>query len=105
MWTLTITSHQNVSATTLKCKFLLMCSGYYNYDNGYTPEFPGYNNFNGQIVHPQKWTSDIDYTNKRVVVIGSGATAVTLVPEMSKKAAKVTMLQRTHIHNDFAKRR
>lgn len=95
MWTLTITSHQNVSATTLKCKFLLMCSGYYNYDNGYTPEFPGYNNFNGQIVHPQKWTSDIDYTNKRVVVIGSGATAVTLVPEMSKKAAKVTMLQRT----------
>ncbi len=95
MWTLTITSHQNVSATTLKCKFLLMCSGYYNYDNGYTPEFPGYNNFKGQIVHPQKWTSDIDYTNKRVVVIGSGATAVTLVPEMSKKAAKVTMLQRT----------
>jgi len=95
MWTLTITSHQNVSATTLKCKFLLMCSGYYNYDNGYTPEFPGYNNFKGQIVHPQKWTSDIDYTNKRVVVIGSGATAVTLVPEMCKKAAKVTMLQRT----------
>ena len=95
MWTLTIAAHQNVSATTLKCKFLLMCSGYYNYENGYTPEFPGYNNFKGKIVHPQKWTSDIDYTNKRVVVIGSGATAVTLVPEMSKKAAKVTMLQRT----------
>jgi monooxygenase len=95
MWTLTIAAHQNVSATTLKCKFLLMCSGYYNYDNGYTPEFPGYNSFKGKIVHPQKWTSDIDYTNKKVVVIGSGATAVTLVPEMSKKAAKVTMLQRT----------
>ncbi len=95
MWTLTIAAHQNVSATILKCKFLLMCSGYYNYDNGYTPEFPGHNNFKGKIVHPQKWTSDIDYTNKRVVVIGSGATAVTLVPEMSKKAAKVTMLQRT----------
>ncbi len=95
MWTLTITPHQNISATTLKCKFLMMCSGYYNYDNGYEPEFAGYNDFKGKIVHPQKWMSDIDYTNKRVVVIGSGATAVTLVPEMSKKAAKVTMLQRT----------
>lgn len=95
MWTLTITPHQNVAATTLKCKFLMMCSGYYNYDNGYLPQFAGYSDFKGKIVHPQKWTSDIDYTNKKVVVIGSGATAVTLVPEMSKKAAKVTMLQRT----------
>lgn len=95
MWTLTITPHPNVSATTLKCKFLMLCSGYYNYDTGYLPEFAGYNDFKGKIVHPQKWTDDIDYTNKRVVVIGSGATAVTLVPEMSKKAAKVTMLQRT----------
>lgn len=95
MWTLTVAPHQNISATILKCKFLMMCSGYYNYDNGYLPEFAGYNDFKGKIVHPQKWADDIDYTNKRVVVIGSGATAVTLVPEMSKKAAKVTMLQRT----------
>jgi len=95
MWTLTIAGHPNVSATKLKCRFLMMCSGYYNYDNGYTPEFTGAENFKGKIVHPQKWTSDIDYTNKKVVVIGSGATAVTLVPEMSKKADKVVMLQRT----------
>lgn len=95
MWTLTIAPHQNVSATTLKCKFLMMCSGYYNYEQGYLPEFAGYNDFKGRIVHPQKWTPDIDYTNKKVIVIGSGATAVTLVPEMSKLASKVTMLQRT----------
>ncbi|MCW5907864.1 MAG: NAD(P)/FAD-dependent oxidoreductase [Chitinophagales bacterium] len=95
MWTLTIAPNQNVSATTLKCKFLMMCSGYYDYENGYLPQFEGYNDFKGRIVHPQKWTEDIDYTNKKVIVIGSGATAVTLVPEMSKKAAHVIMLQRT----------
>jgi cation diffusion facilitator CzcD-associated flavoprotein CzcO len=95
MWTISILPHPNISATTLKCKFLMMCSGYYDYDNGYLPEFAGYNDFKGKIVHPQKWTSDIDYTNKKVIVIGSGATAVTLVPEMSKKAAHVIMLQRT----------
>ena len=77
------------------CNFLFMCSGYYNYENGYTPEFPGAKDFAGRIVHPQKWTDDVDYDGKRVVVIGSGATAVTLVPEMAKKAAHVTMLQRS----------
>ncbi len=95
MWTLSITPHPKVPHTKLKARFLLMCSGYYDYDNGYLPEFKGYNDFKGRIVHPQKWTPDIDYTNKRVVVIGSGATAVTLVPEMSKQAAHVVMLQRT----------
>lgn len=95
MWTLTIAPHSKVPHTTLKARFMLMCSGYYDYDNGYLPEFAGYNDFKGRIVHPQKWTPDIDYTNKKVVVIGSGATAVTLVPEMSKKAAHVVMLQRT----------
>lgn len=95
MWTLTVAPHQNVSSTMLKCRFLMMCSGYYNYDSGYLPEFAGYYEFKGRIVHPQKWTTDIDYADKKVIVIGSGATAVTLVPEMSKKAAKVTMLQRT----------
>jgi cation diffusion facilitator CzcD-associated flavoprotein CzcO len=77
------------------CNFMLMCSGYYRYSSGYTPEFAGIDRFKGRIVHPQKWTDDIDYANKRVVVIGSGATAVTLVPSMAEQAAHVTMLQRS----------
>lgn len=77
------------------CNFLFMCSGYYKYEAGYTPEFSGAADFAGRIVHPQKWIEDIDYAGKRVVVIGSGATAVTLVPELAKKAAQVTMLQRS----------
>jgi cation diffusion facilitator CzcD-associated flavoprotein CzcO len=77
------------------CNFLFMCSGYYNYEAGYTPEFSGTADFAGQIVHPQKWPEDLDYAGKRVVVIGSGATAVTLVPEMAKTATHVTMLQRS----------
>jgi cation diffusion facilitator CzcD-associated flavoprotein CzcO len=77
------------------CNFLLMCSGYYRYDAGYLPQFPGRDAFAGRIVHPQKWTDDIDYAGKRIVVIGSGATAVTLVPELAKTAAHVTMLQRS----------
>src|SRR6185312_7620757 len=77
------------------CNFLFMCSGYYKYEEGYTPEFQGSKDFGGRIVHPQKWSDDIDYAGKRVVVIGSGATAVTLVPEMAKKASHVTMLQRS----------
>ncbi len=79
----------------LSCNFLFMCSGYYSYKGGYTPEFPGIARFAGRVVHPQKWTPDIEYAGKRVVVIGSGATAVTLVPEMAKQAAHVTMLQRS----------
>jgi cation diffusion facilitator CzcD-associated flavoprotein CzcO len=72
-----------------------MCSGYYRYDQGYTPEFPGAERFAGKIVHPQFWPDDVDYAGKRVVVIGSGATAVTLVPAMASDAAHVTMLQRS----------
>jgi cation diffusion facilitator CzcD-associated flavoprotein CzcO len=79
----------------LTCNFLHMCSGYYRYDEGYKPDFPGAERFRGQIVHPQEWTDDIDYAGKRVVVIGSGATAVTLVPAMAETAAHVTMLQRS----------
>jgi monooxygenase len=79
----------------ITCKFLFMCSGYYSYKEGYTPEFPGIGQFGGKVVHPQKWPKDLDYSRQRVVVIGSGATAVTLVPEMAKKAAHVTMLQRS----------
>ena len=77
------------------CNFLFMCSGYYRYEEGYTPEFGGSAEFAGRIVHPQKWPDDLDYAGKRVVVIGSGATAMTLVPEMAKTAAHVTMLQRS----------
>jgi cation diffusion facilitator CzcD-associated flavoprotein CzcO len=75
--------------------FLFLCGGYYSYEGGYTPEFPGLDRFQGTLVHPQKWPEDLDYAGKQVVVIGSGATAVTLEPEMAKTAAKVTMLQRS----------
>ena len=77
------------------CSFLFMCSGYYDYAEGYTPDFAGVDSFRGAIVHPQRWDATLDYAGKRVVVIGSGATAVTLVPEMAKTAAHVTMLQRS----------
>ncbi len=79
----------------LTCNFLYGCAGYYDYEAGYTPEFPGRERFRGTIVHPQKWPEDLDYAGKRVVVIGSGATAVTLAPTLAEKAAHVTMLQRS----------
>ncbi|MFZ1925433.1 MAG: NAD(P)/FAD-dependent oxidoreductase, partial [Solirubrobacteraceae bacterium] len=79
----------------ISCNFLFLCCGYYRYDEGYTPEFPGSEQFAGRIVHPQHWDEDINYAGKRVVVIGSGATAVTLVPSMAESAAHVTMLQRS----------
>jgi monooxygenase len=79
----------------IACGFLFMASGYYRYDEGYTPEFEGTGRFAGSIVHPQHWPDDLDYTGKRVVVIGSGATAITLVPAMAGSAAHVTMLQRS----------
>ena len=78
-----------------RCNFLFMCSGYYSYDQGYEPDFEGKTSFGGKWIHPQFWPQDYDYSNKRVVVIGSGATAMTLVPNMSRTAAKVTMLQRS----------
>ena len=77
------------------CNFLHMCSGYYDFAEGYTPQFKGRESFSGQIVHPQQWAEDVDYAGKNVVVIGSGATAVTLIPEIAKTAAHVTMLQRS----------
>ncbi|MFT6052442.1 MAG: monooxygenase, partial [Halioglobus sp.] len=98
-WTVTTQLTDGESGSTTEeaftCGFLHMCSGYYNYDEGYTPDFEGRDNFTGQVVHPQKWTSDINYDGKRVVVIGSGATAVTLIPEIAKTATHVTMLQRS----------
>jgi monooxygenase len=80
---------------SLRCNFINGCTGYYNYEHGYEPEFAGSEDFTGLIIHPQKWPEDLDYTGKRVVVIGSGATAVTIVPEMARDAAHVTMLQRS----------
>ena len=77
------------------CRFLSFCAGYYNYDAGYAPDFNGVKSFEGRLIHPQHWPKDLDYQNKRVVVIGSGATAVTIVPEIAKDAAHVTMLQRS----------
>lgn len=77
------------------CNFLFCCTGYYNYAAGYTPDFAGVGDYQGALVHPQHWPQDLDYDGKEVVVIGSGATAMTLVPEMAKRAAKVTMLQRS----------
>ena len=94
-WTVEVERGPARELTRLTCSFLFMCSGYYDYAKGYTPEFRGVERFGGRVVHPQKWTDDIDYAGKRVVVIGSGATAVTLVPEMAKRAAHVTMLQRS----------
>ncbi|GIQ76431.1 NAD(P)/FAD-dependent oxidoreductase [Bradyrhizobium sp. RD5-C2] len=94
-WTVEVERGPEQTIERLTCSFLFMCSGYYKYEHGYTPDFPGLADFAGRVVHPQKWTDDIDYVGKKVVVIGSGATAVTLVPEMAKTAAHVTMLQRS----------
>src|SRR4051812_5296778 len=80
---------------TFTCDFLFVCAGYYRYDQGYQPDLPGIGNFAGPVVHPQHWPEDLDYAGKRVVVIGSGATAVTLVPAMAEQAEHVTMLQRS----------
>ncbi|NRA10166.1 MAG: NAD(P)/FAD-dependent oxidoreductase [Myxococcales bacterium] len=94
-WTVEALRVESGEVYRFRCNFLFMCSGYYNYDAGYTPDFEGVEDFRGEIVHPQKWTSDIAYEGKRVAVIGSGATAVTLVPELARKAAHVTMVQRS----------
>jgi cation diffusion facilitator CzcD-associated flavoprotein CzcO len=94
-WTVEAQRSDTQESVRLSCDFLLICSGYYRYDEGFTPAFEGVERFAGRIVHPQQWTEDIDYAGKRVVVIGSGATAVTLVPAMAQSAAHVTMLQRS----------
>lgn len=92
-WTLTIDNGD--AEVTMTANFVFMCAGYYSYRGGHDPDFPGRDRFTGDIVHPQKWPDDLDYRDKRVVVIGSGATAVTLVPAMAETANHVTMLQRS----------
>lgn len=94
-WALTAEREATGEVVAYTAGFLVGCTGYYNYDAGYKPDFPGEEDFQGQIIHPQQWPEDLDYTDKRVVVIGSGATAVILVPTMAEDAAHVTMLQRS----------
>ncbi len=94
-WTVEAKSDETGETVRYSCDFLYGCTGYYRYDAGYEPSFPGAERFRGRLVHPQHWPEDLDYAGKKVVVIGSGATAVTLVPAMSHTAAHVTMLQRS----------
>lgn len=94
IWTLTVQNEQS-GPTTYTCNFLWMCQGYYRHSEGYLPDYPGAQNFQGPIIHPQNWPDDLDYTDKEVVVIGSGATAATLIPAMAGKTKHITMLQRS----------
>lgn len=97
-WTVTLHRTGAAEPITVTCRFLFSAAGYYDYAEGYTPHFDGRDDFRGRIVHPQDWPDDLDYTGKQVVVIGSGATAVTLVPAIAGDAAHVTMLQRSPSH-------
>jgi monooxygenase len=94
-WTITAHDAETGDPVTYTCTFLFMCSGYYSYRGGYRPEFPGEERFGGTLVHPQEWPDALDHAGKRVVVIGSGATAMTLVPAMARQAEHVTMVQRS----------
>ena len=94
-WLVTAERGDTGEQATISCQFIFSCSGYYDYDQGYTPEFAGIDSFKGQVIHAQHWPEQLDYQGKRVVVIGSGATAVTLVPAMSQDTASLVMLQRT----------
>jgi cation diffusion facilitator CzcD-associated flavoprotein CzcO len=91
----TINADHGGQPVAITANFLFMCSGYYSYKEGYTPDFPGIDQFRGRVVHPQQWPEDLDYTGKKVVVIGSGATAMTLIPAMADRVDHITMLQRS----------
>ena len=94
-WTLETLNTATDERQSVRCDVLLMCAGYYRYDKGHTPVFEGQDRFAGDIIHPQHWPEDLNYRNRKIVVIGSGATAVTLIPELAKQAEHVTMLQRS----------
>ncbi|ULP46655.1 flavin-containing monooxygenase [Mycolicibacter virginiensis] len=94
-WSVTAEHTGSRATARFTARFLFLGTGYYDYDAGFTPEFAGVEEFGGQVIHPQHWPQDLDYTGKRVVVIGSGATAVTLIPAMAPKAGHITMLQRS----------
>ena len=106
LWTVTVARSpcarsDSEEQLTIQSRFILDCTGYFDYEQGYTPEFAGIDNFQGEIVHPQFWPEQLEYKDKRVVIIGSGATAVTLVPSMADDTASLVMLQRspTYIAN------
>lgn len=101
LWTVTVVRSDGEEQLAIRSRFILSCTGYYDYEQGYTPEFAGVDDFQGEIVHPQFWPEQLDYKDKRVVVIGSGATAVTLIPSMANDTASLVMLQRspTYIAN------
>jgi len=110
-WRVTLRREDTGDTLGIEAKWIFAAAGYYRYDQGYAPRFPGQEQFNGQIVHPQHWPDDLDYAGKRVVVIGSGATAITLIPAMARLASHITMLQRTPsyvmpipFHDPIAKR-
>jgi cation diffusion facilitator CzcD-associated flavoprotein CzcO len=94
-WMLTVLDLKTDQTRQYSCNFLWMCQGYYRHSEGYMPDFPGKDNFNGTIIHPQNWPKDLDYKDKKVVVIGSGATAATLIPAMADDCDSITMLQRS----------
>jgi len=95
LWTITADTSEGGKTAVIRCNFIQICAGYYSYENPYTPEFEGRAQFRGEIVHPQHWPEDLDFNGKRVVVIGSGATAVTLIPKIADAAKHVVMLQRS----------
>ncbi len=95
LWTVDVRNEATQEVQQVTCRFVFACMGYYHYDEGYTPRFVGIERYRHPVVHPQHWTDEIEYSGKRVVVIGSGATAVTLVPALAERAAHVTMLQRS----------
>ncbi|MEM1001188.1 MAG: NAD(P)/FAD-dependent oxidoreductase [Bacteroidota bacterium] len=95
LWTVTTTNKTTNTQFNYTCKFLFNCSGYYNYDYGFTPKYRGIEDFKGTFIHPQQWPKKLSLKNKKVVVIGSGAKAVTIVPEIAEKVAYLTMLQRS----------
>jgi cation diffusion facilitator CzcD-associated flavoprotein CzcO len=95
LWTLSALDTKSKEERNYTSRFIFNCSGYYNYQTGHNPAFEGQSDFKGTIIHPQKWPKDLDYSGKRISVIGSGATAVTIVPEMAKTATHVTMIQRS----------
>jgi monooxygenase len=94
-WTVTVEHTDSGETSQLTCSFLMSTSGYYRYDEGFTPDFEGLDDFEGELIHPQHWPEDLDHAGKRIVVIGSGATAITLIPSLADEAAHVTMLQRS----------
>lgn len=95
LWTITARSRDGGAAEVRRCRWIFSATGYYDYDQGYRPDFPEEKAFAGKIIHPQHWPEDLDYTGKRIAVIGSGATAVTLLPALAEKAAHVVQVQRT----------